>query len=140
MERNFSNLVSLRSGIRKLVLVAVISVGTLSAANAFSHLPIDKDDVVSVTSLGVSQGAMAFNLKYDNAGEDKLLIMLSDKEGFVLYKDILSTKTIDKTFKTTAEVGSVVLTIINLKEKTTQKFSISNEKRIVEEVSITNVK
>lgn len=133
MERNFSNL-------RKLVLVAFLSVGTLLAANAGKYIPIDKNDMVSVTSLGASEGAMVFNLKYDNADEDKLVITLSDNEGFVLYKEILTAKSIDKTFKTSSDVGAVLLTVTNLRDKTAHKFSISNEKRIVEEVSITNLK
>lgn len=139
MERNFLSFVSFKSGMKKLVFVAIISVSTLFTANASSHLPTDKNDIAAVTSLGASDGTMAFNLKYENADEDRMVIMLSDREGMVLYKEILSAKSIDKTFKTTSDVGTVVLSITNLKDKTTQKFSISNEKRIVEEVSITNL-
>ena len=139
MERKFSNPVSFSSGMKKMLLTAMISLSIGFAANAAGNIPDDKLRDATVTSLGVSDGAMTFNLKYANPNSDKLKIVLSDKSGTVLYKEILNAEAINKTFKTTSDVGSVVLTILNLNDKTTQKFEISNEKKYTEEVLITNI-
>ena len=117
----------------------MISLSIGFAANAAGNMPDDKLRDATVTSLGVSDGAMTFNLKYANPNSDKLKIVLSDKSGTVLYKEIMNAEAINKTFKTTSDVGSVVLTILNLNDKTTQKFEISNEKKYTEEVLITNI-
>ena len=117
----------------------MISLSIGFAVNANGNAPADKLKDVTITSLGVSEGAMTFNLRYSNPNSDKLRIVLSDKSGTVLYRETLSADAINKTFKTTADVGSVVLTILNLTDKTTQKFEISNEKKYTEEVLITNV-
>ena len=94
---------------------------------------------MSITSLGVTNGEMTFNLKYENANEDKLSIVLSDERGLILYKEIVDSKNVNKTFKTSSELGTVIVTITNTKDKTKKKFEISNEKRYVEELMITNV-
>ncbi|MEJ7768585.1 MAG: hypothetical protein WKF89_12285 [Chitinophagaceae bacterium] len=117
MERNHPNHVSLKSGLLKLAITVVISVSTLLTAGAGNHFPKDKINHVSITSMGIVDGSMSFNLKYDNAAEDKLLITLSDNEGLVLYREILTAKAISKNFKTTSDLGTVVLTITNLKDK-----------------------
>lgn len=124
---------------KKSVLTALIIVGTLFAANAGDHVRENKEKEVAVTSLGVTNGEMAFNLKLANSTEVKLSIVLSDESGLVLYKEIVESKSINKTFKTASDVGLVILTVTNLKDKTKQKFEISNEKRYVEEMQITNV-
>jgi hypothetical protein len=139
MERKFSNPVSFSSSMKKMLLTAMISLSIGFAANAAGNIPDDKLRDATVTSLGVSDGAMTFNLKYANPNSDKLKIVLSDKSGTVLYKEIMNAEAINKTFKTTSDVGSVVLTILNLNDKTTQKFEISNEKKYTEEVLITNI-
>ena len=123
---------------KRTVLTALIVVGTLFAATADNNLPV-KDKEVSITSLGVTNGEMAFNLKYENANEDKLYIVLSDERGLILYKEIVETKKVNKTFKTSADLGTVIVTVTNNRDKSKQKFEISNEKRYVEELLITNV-
>jgi len=117
----------------------MISLSIGMAANATGNVPVDKLKDATVTSMGVSEGSMTFNLRYSNPNSDKLRIVLSDKTGTVLYRETMNAETINKTFKTTADVGSVVLTVLNLNDKTTQKFEISNEKKYTEEVLITNV-
>jgi hypothetical protein len=123
---------------KKTVLTVFVVTSTLFAAKAGNHLQ-DKDKDIAVTSMGVTNGEMAFNLKYDNANEYKLSIVLSDDRGLVLYKEIIESKNINKTFKTSSDVGTVILTVTNTKDKTKQKFEISNEKRYVEELLITNI-
>lgn len=125
---------------KKTVLTALIVVGTLLGARADDRLPVKKEKEVTITSLGITDGEMAFNLKYDNANADKLSIVLSDDKGMVLYKETVDSKNVNKTFKTSSEIGTVIVTVTNKKEKTKQKFEISNEKRYVEELVITTVK
>jgi len=138
MERNHSKLTS-NFSVRKSILTAFIVAGTLFTAYAGKHSPVMEEKDIAVTSLGVTNGEMVFNLKYDNAMEAKLSIVLRDERGQVLYKEIVGSKTINKTFRTSSEVGTVILTVTNIKDKTNKKFEISNEKRYVEEVMISNV-
>ena len=123
---------------KKTVLTVLIVVNTLFAAKADNRLPANEKQV-AITSLGVTNGEMIFNIKYDNVNEDKLSIVLSDERGMVLYKENVESKNVNKTFKTSSEIGTVIVTVTNNKNKTKQKFEISNEKRYVEELMITAV-
>ncbi len=124
---------------KRSVLTVLIVVSTLFAAKAGNRLPVNNEKEVAITSLGITNGEMTFNLKCENTNEDKLSIVLSDDSGIVLYKEIVDSKNVNKTFKTSSEIGTVVVTVTNIKNKTKQKFEISNEKRYVEELIITNV-
>ncbi|MEO5997316.1 MAG: hypothetical protein ABIN89_11270 [Chitinophagaceae bacterium] len=139
MERNHTKLTAKNFSVRKSVLTALIIASTLFTASAGKPSPVNEEKEIAVTSMGVNNGKMVFNLKYANASEDKLSIILTDDRGMVLYKEIVDNKNVNKTFKTSAEVGTVILTVTNTKNKTKRKFEISNEKRYVEEVMITNV-
>ena len=139
MERSHSKFTSTNFSMRKSILTALIIASTLFTANAGTYSPANEEKEIAVTSMGVTDGEMLFNLKYDNASESKLSIVLTDERGQVLYKEIVDSKTVNKTFKTSADLGTVILTVTNTKDKTKKKFEISNEKRYVEEVLITNV-
>ena len=139
MERSHSKFTSTNFSMRKSILTALIIASTLFRANAGTYSPVNEGKEIAVTSMGVTNGEMLFNLKYDNASESKLSIVLTDERGQVLYKEIVDSKTVNKTFKTSADLGTVILTVTNTKDKTKRKFEISNEKRYVEEVLITNV-
>ena len=124
---------------KKSVLTALIVVSTLFAARADNNFPVDKGKEAAITSLGITNGEMAFNIKCDNANADKISIVLSDDRGMVLYKEIIDSKNVNKTFRTSSEIGTVIVTVTNTKDKTKQKFEINNEKRFVEELVITTV-
>jgi hypothetical protein len=106
----------------------VISLTIGLTANANGNTPEDKLKDATVTSLGVSGGSIKFNLKYANPNADKLRIILADKSGNILFRETMNAANINKTFQTTADLGSVVLTIVNVHDRTTQKFEISSEK------------
>lgn len=108
----------------------------LSYANPL--LPGDKNKNVAVTSLGVSEGKVKFNLKCANEDGDRFCVELTDAEGNKLYKEIFTGKLFNKTFVTASDLGTIFLTVINFKDKSRQKFEISTEERVVQEVSITS--
>ena len=134
MEFNFSG-----ANLRKLAVAAVVIVSVNLSAFAEPTLPVDNEKVAAVTAMGVSDGSMVFNLRYDNNKQDKLNIVLSDVQGNVLYKEVVSTKSVNKTFKTSTEISNLVLIVTNYSSKKVQKFEISNEKRYVDELVITPV-
>ncbi len=125
---------------KKSILTALIVVSTLLSATAENHFPVNKEKEAAITSLGVTNGEMTFNIKCDNANGDKISIVLSDDRGMVLYKEIIDSKNVNKTFKTSSEIGTVIVTVTNTKDKTKQKFEISSEKRYVEELVVTAVR
>ena len=123
---------------KKLLLAALICV-SMASVNAGTTLPPLNDKDISVTSMGLEDNAMVFNLKYDNEQGEKLVIRIVDQDGTNLYKDILSDKNISRTFKIPADLGSVVLLVSTVNGKNQQKFEISAERRFVDNVMITNI-
>jgi hypothetical protein len=121
------------------MFTALMVFSSLFAAKANNPGPVNKEKEVSITSLGVNNGEMAFTVKCANEAEDKLSIVLSDAQGMVLYKETIGSKNLNKTFKTSTEIGTVIVTVTNTKSRLRQKFEISNEKRYVEELMITSV-
>lgn len=126
-------------GFRKLAVASLLVIGLQSGVLASPDLPSGSKNIASVTSLGVADGQMQFNLRYDNEKQHKLNIVLSDELGNVLYREIVSNKTVNKTFRTSPEINTLILVVTNSSNRSVQKFEITNEKRYVDEVVITSV-
>ena len=123
---------------KKLLLTALLISNSILISYSNPVLPGDKNKNVAVTSLGVSEGKVKFNLKCANEDGDRFCVELSDTEGNKLYKEIFTDKLFSKTFVTSSDMGKIFLTVINFKDKSRQKFEISTEERLVQEVSITS--
>lgn len=120
-----------------------LAVATLLAAFSVSSFaaPVPpNDNLVQLTSLGVQEGEMVFKIRTSNPSQDKLYIAINDSEGLNIYKGIFSDKNLAKTFKVPAELGSLTVVVTNLKDKSVERFEISNEKKTIEELVITTVK
>jgi hypothetical protein len=138
MEPNSLNFKSNTITMKKLLLIAVIISNSFIAAYASGTLPGEKIKNVSVTSLGVADGNLKFNCTYLNPNGDKFHLELVDNQGNKLYKEIFTEKNFNKTFIASSELGTIVLVLTNIKDKTRHRFEISTAQRFVEELSITS--
>ena len=136
MKNNNSNFASkLKSSLLVLAL-GVISFNTLQATPV-TGTPVND---VTITSLGVVSGEMIFKLKYENVNGDNLEVILIDKEGNRLYRQVFTDKNLNRTFKVPAEVESFTVRFTNLKTKEEQKFEVKTQVRTIEEVSVNSVR
>jgi hypothetical protein len=119
-----------------VLAIAVISFNTVQASTA-TGAPVNE---VTLTSLGVVSGEMIFKLKYDNVNGDNLEVVLTDKEGNRLYRQVFTDKSLNRTFKVPSEVESFVVRFTNLRTKEEQKFEVKTQVRTVEEVSVSSVR
>ena len=133
MNSNFAG--KLKSSLLVLA-IAVISFNTVQASTT-AGVPVNE---VTLTSLGVVSGEMIFKLKYDNVNGDNLEVVLIDKEGNRLYRQVFTDKNLNRTFKVPSEVETFVVRFTNLKTKEEQKFEVKTQVRTVEEVSVSSVR
>lgn len=138
MEQNLFNFPSKISTMKKLLLAAFLISNSILISYAGPVRPGDKSKEVAVTSLGVSEGKVKFNLKCANADGDRFCVELADTEGNKLYKEIFTDKHFNKTFVTSTDLGKIFLIVTKFKDKSRHKFEISTEERIIQEVYITS--
>lgn len=137
MKMNLLNLTSKKVSIRKLVLLALVSVSTVLNANANYNLPVTTETGIDVTPKGIVQDAMIFNINFNNANGDTLDIKIIDENGTKVYKEIFTGKNLNKTFKVDSEFGTVSLFIVNTNDNSEHKFVITTKEG--EKVLITSV-
>src|SRR3954462_11228644 len=124
---------STRVSIKKsFLMMAICLMGVMSASAFSSHDPLEKDP--TVTSVGIVSGELIFNVKYDNAAGDKLEVVLTDRDGSRLYRQIFTDKNLVKTFRVPADIQTVYVRVTNLTSKNEQKFEVSAMQRTIEEV------
>jgi hypothetical protein len=119
-----------------VLAIAVISFNTVQAS-PITGAPVNE---VTLTSMGVVSGEMIFKLKYENVNGDNLEVVLTDRDGNRLYRQVFTDKSLNRTFKVPAEVESFIVKFTNLKTKTEQKFEVKTQVRTVEEVSVNSVR
>ena len=127
------------SSLKSALLVLAIGMFSFTAVQA-SPITGNPINEATVTSLGVVSGEMIFKLKYENINGDHLEVILVDKDGTRLYRQVFTDKILSRTFKVPAEVESFIVRFTNLKTKEEQKFEIKTQVRTIEEVSVNSVK
>lgn len=141
MEQTTSKSLTPVSNFKKLALTAIIAGFSITSFSApLPELLVPADSLVQVTSLGIQEGEMVFRIRTENSNENRLYIVLQDKDGVALYKGMFSEKNLSKTFKVPAEVGSLSLIVTNLKDKSVERYEIANERKTIEELVITTVR
>ena len=131
MKTNFS----IKSALLVLSM-AVMSFNALQAAPT-TGTPVNE---ASFTSLGVISGEMIFKLKYENVNGDNLEVVLTDRDGNRLFRQVFTDKNVNRTFKVPSEVESFVVRLTNLKTKEEQKFEVKTQVRTIEEVRVESVR
>src|SRR4051812_17103622 len=100
--------------------IAMISF-TAVQASPISGTPTNE---ATFTSLGVVKGEIVFKLTYENVNGDNLEVVLLDKDGSRLYRQVFTDKNLNRTFKVPSEVESFVVRVTNLTTKEEQKFQV----------------
>jgi hypothetical protein len=138
MKTNFLNFRSLTTSIKNTLVIAIISFAGLGSAFAATE-PKFAEKNPTITSLGVVSNQMVFNLKYENAEGDKFEVVITDQDGFRLFRQVYTEKNMNRTFKVPADLEKFVVRITNIRSKSEQKFEISNRKRVVEDIMVTSI-
>jgi len=137
MKINYSSWYTMTTSIKKIFFVSAICLAGFMTVNAAGKTDSSDNEPI-LTTKGVANGEMSFNLKYHNATGDRLEVVLTDKEGNRLYEQTFRDKNLNKTFKVESDIKSLTLTVTNLNSKDEQKFEIFNHSRTVEKVIVTS--
>ena len=122
--------------LKNLLLTLVVSLlGVLSASAQKSQSPAGNMEP-SLTYVGTSDGHMKFLLSYENESSEKLLVIIADSNGTTFYEEVYSDKKFSKIFSIPVEVGNITLSVTGHKKKSDQKFQVTTERRVTEEVIV----
>jgi hypothetical protein len=123
--------------VRNAFFVSFFSI--LSVVNADAQKASDSTGVApaSVSYLGATNDQLSFNLKYENTKGEKYAVTIVDSEGNRLFDGSFSEKKFNKTFKVPAEIGNLTFIISDLKNRAEEKFAVTTERRVVDEVYVT---
>lgn len=118
--------------------IALATVNTQAATAPFRG----KDEPVAIKYLGAVGNKPIFQVEFDNAAEEELIISLKDADGTVLYTEKFDDKKFSKRFQLerTEENLQVTLSITSKKDRQSQNFQISRNTRVVEDVTVTKVR
>jgi hypothetical protein len=139
MKNNYVNAISVKTIFRNVFFVSFFTVLTVMGANA-QKVADTVNSIASVTYLGSANEQMSFGLKYENETGEKYVITILDSEGVTLFDGSFSEKNFNKTFKVPVEIGNLTFIISNYKNRAEKKFSVTTERRLVEEVYVTKSK
>lgn len=133
--------VALGNVIAKRAFLAVLLTGavffTASAQQTVSETTAPK---ASVYYVGISDNMKVFNLKCDNTAGDKLEVAVYNANGDRLYAGTYTDEKLSKTFKTPSDIGDLYFVVRNNRTNDVQKFEVSTETKMVEEVVVTKVR
>ncbi len=95
----------------------------------------------AISYVGMSNGIMTFNISYENATGEEVLIELTDENGKTVYQRAFIGKTIDKNIylKSAGAKCLVKFTIKSGKVVTSEKFEIEPTNRMVKETVVTKL-
>jgi hypothetical protein len=121
---------------KKTVIMLLAVIVTLSSATAKVSDSTFDDENASVSCLKMEEGQVYFNVKFDNADGGRFDILVNDANGDNLYRATFTGKNFNKVFRAPVENGKLVIVIRDNKEKTSHKFELSTESRMVQQILV----
>jgi hypothetical protein len=122
--------------VKKTVIMLLAVILTLNSATAkVSDSTIDEENA-SVSCLKMEEGQVYFNVKFDTADGGRFDILVNDANGDNLYRATFTGKNFNKVFRAPVENGKLVIVIRDSKEKTSHKFELSTESRMVQQILV----
>ena len=120
-------------------LAALLFFGPVLQAQAQDN---GKNNSVVVKYLGSVGNQPVFQIEFDNAEEEEILVNLKDTDGNILYQERFKEKKFSKKFQLehTDDNMKVVLSITSKKDRFTQQYQINRNTRLVEDVIVTKVR
>jgi hypothetical protein len=121
---------------KKTVLMLLVVIVTLSATAKVSDTAFDDDENISVSCLKMEEGQVYFNVKFENADGGRFDILVNDINGDNLYRATFTDKNFNKVFRAPVENGKLVIIVRDNKGKTSHKFELSTESRMVQQILV----
>ena len=131
-----SNMLSITAPGKKIVVMLMVVISTLTTAIANTPDSSIDDQNASVSCLKMEEGQVYFKVKYDNADGGRFDIVVNDGAGENLYRATFTGKNFDRVFKAPVDNGRLVIMIRDNNNKTTQTFELTTEARMVQQIYV----
>jgi hypothetical protein len=117
-------------------MLAVMATITAASAKVSDTTTYEDGENASVSCLKLEEGQVYFNVKFENADGGRFDILVNDVSGDNLYRATFTGKNFNKVFRAPVENGKLVIIIRDGKEKTTHKFELSTESKMVQQILV----
>src|SRR4051794_6722922 len=97
---------TIRKGLGRLLLVGTVFFATFGAVRA-ERKSDSTDKEATLICKTVQDGQMSFTLNYDNENNDRVEVILTDRDGNRLFHQVYKDRTLSKTFKVDSDIKSV---------------------------------
>lgn len=134
-----TNMLSTRTLGKKMVMMLLVAVITLTSANANTSNPTMDEENASVSCLKMEEGQVYFNVKFENADGGRFDIIVNDASGDNLYRATFTEKSFNKVFRAPVDNGKLVVIIRDMKEKTSHRFELTTESKMVQQILVKRV-
>jgi hypothetical protein len=121
---------------KKTVIMLLAVMVTLNAATAKVSDSTFDDENASVSCLKMEEGQVYFNVKFENADGSRFDILVNDANGDNLYRSTFTGKNFNKVFRAPVENGKLVIVIRDSKDKTSHRFELSTESKMVQQILV----
>ncbi len=118
------------------VILLAVTVTLTSASAKVSDSTYEDDENATVSCLKMEEGQVYFNVKFENADGGRFDILVNDVTGDNLYRATFTGKNFNKVFRAPVENGKLVIIIRDSKEKTSHKFELSTESKLVQQILV----
>jgi hypothetical protein len=127
---------SLTTITRKMVIILLAVILTVPAAIANGGDTATTDENAAVYCLRVENEQVFFVVKLDNLAGEKFDVLINDAFGENLYRGTFADKNFNRVFRAPSENGKLIVIIKDAKSKTTQRFEITSEAKIVQQAYV----
>jgi hypothetical protein len=125
------------SFVKKTAVMLLAVMVTLTSASAkVSDTTYEDGENASVSCLKLEQGQVYFNVKFENADGGRFDILVNDINGDNLYHAAFTGKSFNRVFRAPVENGKLVIIIRDGKDKTSHKFELSTESKMVQQILV----
>lgn len=121
---------------KKMVMMLLVAVITLTSATANTSDSTVDDENVTVSCLKMEEGQVYFNVKFENADGGRFDIIVNDAAGDNLYRATFTGKNFNKVFRAPVDNGKLVVIIRDAKEKTSHAFELTTESKMVQQIYV----
>jgi hypothetical protein len=123
--------------VKKTAFILLAVTVTLTSASAkIIDTTYEDDENASVSCLKMEEGQVYFNVKFENADGGRFDILVNDVTGDNLYRATFTGKNFNKVFRAPVENGKLVIIIRDSKEKTSHRFELSTESKMVQQILV----
>jgi hypothetical protein len=137
---------SVNNKVRNLLTVFLVIALMVLSKYSFADTTdrnVNKSTPVDVKHVGTFKGQDLIQVNIENASGDKIEISFVDSEGYVLYEDVFTEKSISKKFLLDIpdnNFNSLQLIVRTQKQSQAQSFSIAKDVIVVEKTTIAKLK